>query len=49
MDGEVVKVVGNRLSVVGGSAGLATQVPGGIASVSNLTNATDGVIERHTD
>ncbi len=45
MDGEVVKFPpeGKRLKPTTGSAGLRTQVPGAMASVSNLARATGGI------
>lgn len=45
MDGVVVKCVpsGHGLHVSKGSAGLATQVPGAMASVSNLAGASGGI------
>ena len=45
MDGEVVKFPsdGKRLRPVKGSAGLRTQIPGAMASVSNLAGATGGI------
>lgn len=45
MKGEVVKFPpeGKRLHPVPGSAGLKTQVPGAMASVSNLASATGGI------
>lgn len=43
MDGVVVKCVSTRPSVTKGSAGLMTQVPGAMASVSNLASATGGI------
>lgn len=45
MKGEVVKFPpeGKRLRPTKGSAGLCTQVPGGMATVSNLASATGGI------
>lgn len=45
MDGVVVKFPpsSHRLTPTKGSAGLSTQVPGAIASVSNLAGATGGI------
>lgn len=45
MKGEVVKFPpeGKRLRPTKGSAGLRTQVPGMVASVSNLASATGGI------
>lgn len=45
MKGEVVKFPpeGKRLKPTTGSAGLITQVPGAMASVSNLASATGGI------
>ena len=45
MDGVVVKCPPSpyRLTPSKGSAGLATQVPGAIASVSNLAGASGGI------
>lgn len=45
MDGVVVKFPpsSHRLTPSKGSAGLPTQVPGAIASVSNLAGATGGI------
>lgn len=43
MDGETVKVVSGRLQATTGSAGLMTQLPGCMASVSNLAAATGGI------
>lgn len=44
MEGEVVKFPGNRkIRVCTGSAGLKTQVPGGVATVSSLATATGGI------
>lgn len=43
--GEVVKFPpeGKRLRLTKGSAGLRTQVPGAIVSVSNLASVTGGI------
>ena len=45
MKGEVVKFPpeGKRLRPTKGSAGLRTQVPGAMTSVSNLASATGGI------
>lgn len=45
MKGEIVKFPpeGKRLEPTAGSAGLRTQVPGAMASVSNLASATGGI------
>ena len=46
MKGEVVKFSppeGKRPRPTKGSAGLCTQVPGGMATVSNLASATGGI------
>lgn len=45
MDGVVVKVVSSKAypQPTQGSAGLATQVAGAMASVSNLAGATGGI------
>lgn len=44
IEGTVVKVVsGHRPQLTRGSAGLMTQIPGAMASVSNLANATGGM------
>lgn len=44
MNGEVVKFPQSRpAGPTTGSAGLRTQVPGGIATVSNLASATGGI------
>lgn len=43
MDGVVVKCVSGHIGPTKGSAGLQTQVPGGITSVSNLASATGGI------
>lgn len=45
MEREVVKFPpeGKRLKPTTGSAGLRTQVPGAMASVSNLARATGGI------
>lgn len=45
MKGEVVKFPpeGKRRTPTSGSAGLCTQVPGGMATVSNLASATGGI------
>lgn len=45
MRGEVVKFPseGKRLQPTTGSAGVRTQVPGAMASVSNLAMATGGI------
>lgn len=44
MDGVVVKFPpSSRLTPTRGSAGLQTQVPGAMASVSNLAGATGGI------
>lgn len=45
MKGEVVKFPpeGKTLRPTKGSAGLCTQVPGAMASVSNLARATGGI------
>lgn len=45
MKGEVVKfpTEGKRLHPTKGSAGLCTQVPGGMTTVSNLASATGGI------
>lgn len=42
MDGVKVKVVSSHVTPSKGSAGLRTQVPGAMASVSNLASATGG-------
>ena len=42
MDGEVVKCVESGPGVSKGSAGLHSQVPGGMATVSNLAEASGG-------
>lgn len=46
MDGEVVKCPpsGHRINLTPGSAGVATQVPGAMASVSNLASASGGIM-----
>ena len=46
MDGVVVKCVRGRPSVTKGSAGLMTQVPGAMASVSNLAAYAPELMER---
>lgn len=44
MEGEVVKFPqGRPAQPTTGSAGLRTQLPGGVATVSNLASATGGV------
>lgn len=43
MDGVVVKCVSGHVKPTKGSAGLKTQVPGAMASVSNLASATGGI------
>ena len=44
MDGVVVKIVNSRsLEPSKGSAGQRTQIPGAMASVSNLASATGGI------
>ncbi len=44
MDGVVVKCVNHpKTNLSCGSAGLQTQVPGAMASVSNLARATGGI------
>lgn len=45
MKGEVVKFPpeGKQRTPVKGSAGLCTQVPGGMTTVSNLARATGGI------
>jgi len=45
MDGVVVKCVSAPYGVqpIKGSAGMPTQIPGAMASVSNLANATGGI------
>ena len=43
MEGVVVKVVSGHLTPTTGSAGLRTQLPGAMASVSNLASATGGI------
>lgn len=45
MKGEVIKVVTskNQPQPITGSAGLKTQVPGAMTSVSNLAGATGGM------
>lgn len=45
MKGEVVKFPpeGKRRTPIEGSAGLCTQVPGGMATASNLASATGGI------
>ena len=45
MKGEVVKFPpeGKKIKPTTGSAGLRTQVPGALASVSNLARATGGI------
>lgn len=43
MDGVKVKVVSSHITPSKGSAGLRTQVPGAMASVSNLASATGGI------
>ncbi len=43
MDGVKVKVVSGHMTPSMGSAGLRSQVPGAMASVSNLAGATGGI------
>ena len=45
MTGEVIQFPpeGKRLTPTTGTAGLRTQVPGAMASVSNLASATGGI------
>lgn len=45
MEGEVVKFPpkGYRLEPVSGSAGLKTQLPGVVTSVSSISDATGGI------
>ena len=43
LNGIVVKVVTTKPRVCKGSAGLYTQVPGAMTSVSNLASATGGI------
>lgn len=43
LNGAVVKVVTTKPRVCKGSAGLYTQVPGAMTSVSNLASATGGI------
>ena len=45
MDGEVVKVVSSSMvtQTTLGHAGLKTQVPGGMCTVSNLSGTTGGI------
>ena len=45
MNGEVVKFPpsGQRIQPTAGSAGLATQVHGAMASISNLASASGGI------
>lgn len=47
MDGVVVKVVSAKMKVSTGSAGLNSQVPGAMASVSHLAYATGGIKPGH--
>ena len=46
--GETVRIVsGYRIEPTTGSAGLKTQLPGAMASVSNLASATGGIGRGH--
>lgn len=42
MEGVKVKVVSSHITPAKGSVGLRTQVPGAMATVSNLASATGG-------
>lgn len=43
MEGVKVKVVSSKCEPSRGSAGLKTQVPGGMTTASNLASATGGI------
>lgn len=45
MEGEKVKFPSGRPTAVTGSAGLRTQVPGGIVTVSCVRETSDGLID----
>lgn len=45
MDGEIVKFPSSRPTAVIGSAGLRTQVPGGMVTVSCVRETGNGLIE----
>lgn len=43
MDGVVVKVVSGHITPTRGSAGLMTQVPGAMTTVSDVASASGGI------
>lgn len=43
LEGTVVKIASGHPQLTRGSAGLMTQIPGVMASVSNLASATGGI------